>query len=65
MQRYCERTFEDEKILINHQKAKHFRCPHCQKKLTTASGMAVHALQVHNETVSTYNFFRVNKKFIR
>jgi len=46
---YCERTFDDEKILILHQRAKHFRCPHCQKKLTTASGMATHVTQVHKE----------------
>jgi len=48
---YCERTFDDEKILIQHQRAKHFRCPHCQKKLTTANGMAVHVSQVHKETI--------------
>lgn len=48
---YCERTFDDEKILIQHQRAKHFRCPHCQKKLTTANGMAVHVTQVHKETI--------------
>lgn len=23
---YCERTFSDEKSLIEHQKSKHFRC---------------------------------------
>ena len=23
---YCERDFDDLKILINHQKAKHFKC---------------------------------------
>jgi len=53
--RYCERTFDDEKILIQHQRAKHFRCPHCQKKLTTANGMAVHVSQVHKETIERYS----------
>ncbi|XP_034681506.1 protein SUPPRESSOR OF FRI 4-like isoform X4 [Vitis riparia] len=49
---YCEREFEDEKILVQHQKAKHFKCHVCNKKLSTASGMAIHVLQVHKETVS-------------
>ncbi|KAF8206171.1 hypothetical protein K438DRAFT_1904943 [Mycena galopus ATCC 62051] len=33
---YCEREFEDEKVLMQHQKAKHFKC-----------GLAVHIHQVH------------------
>ncbi|KAF9359036.1 hypothetical protein BGX26_000287 [Mortierella sp. AD094] len=49
---YCERDFEDEKVLISHQRAKHFKCNHCSKKLNTAGGMAVHVLQVHKETIS-------------
>jgi len=24
--RYCNREFDDEKILVQHQKAKHFKC---------------------------------------
>ncbi|ORY04827.1 hypothetical protein K493DRAFT_311215 [Basidiobolus meristosporus CBS 931.73] len=49
---YCERDFDDEKVLIQHQKAKHFKCPHCSKKLNTAGGMVVHVAQVHKETIS-------------
>ncbi|XP_057972596.1 protein SUPPRESSOR OF FRI 4 [Malania oleifera] len=49
---YCDREFDDEKILVQHQKAKHFKCHVCHKKLSTASGMAIHVLQVHKETVS-------------
>lgn len=49
---YCERDFEDEKILINHQKAKHFKCPHCSKRLNTAQGMVIHVAQVHKENIS-------------
>ncbi|CAG8478048.1 5628_t:CDS:2 [Paraglomus brasilianum] len=49
---YCERDFEDEKVLIQHQKAKHFKCPHCSKKLNTAGGMVVHVAQVHKETIT-------------
>lgn len=35
---YCERDFDDLKILISHQKAKHFRCERCGKRLNTAGG---------------------------
>jgi transcription elongation factor Elf1 len=50
---YCDRDFDDEKILIQHQKAKHFKCTHCNRKLGSASGMATHVAQVHKETVTT------------
>ncbi|KAH7569695.1 hypothetical protein JRO89_XS06G0246300 [Xanthoceras sorbifolium] len=49
---YCDREFDDEKILVQHQKAKHFKCHVCHKKLSTAGGMAIHVLQVHKETVA-------------
>ncbi|KAM0788591.1 hypothetical protein ACM66B_001713 [Microbotryomycetes sp. NB124-2] len=44
---YCDRTFEDQAVLLQHQKAKHFRCPHCPRRLNTAGGLAVHVDQVH------------------
>ncbi|XP_010260706.1 PREDICTED: protein SUPPRESSOR OF FRI 4 isoform X2 [Nelumbo nucifera] len=49
---YCDREFDDEKILVQHQKARHFKCHVCHKKLSTAGGMAIHVLQVHKETVT-------------
>jgi hypothetical protein len=49
---YCQREFDDEKILIQHQKAKHFKCHICHKKLTTAGGMVVHVYQVHKENIT-------------
>ncbi|KAF9408260.1 hypothetical protein BGZ94_002380, partial [Podila epigama] len=49
---YCERDFEDEKVLISHQRAKHFKCTRCSKKLNTAGGMRVHVVQVHKETIN-------------
>ncbi|CAF1928965.1 hypothetical protein Bca4012_072196 [Brassica carinata] len=49
---YCDREFDDEKILVQHQKAKHFKCHVCHKKLSTASGMVIHVLQVHKENVT-------------
>ncbi|XP_002737553.1 BUB3-interacting and GLEBS motif-containing protein ZNF207-like, partial [Saccoglossus kowalevskii] len=48
---YCNREFDDEKILIQHQKAKHFKCHICHKKLYTGPGLAIHCMQVHKETV--------------
>ncbi|EPR59457.1 zinc finger, c2h2 type domain-containing protein [Toxoplasma gondii TgCatPRC2] len=48
---YCDREFDDEKVLIQHQKAKHFKCTQCARKLDTATGLAVHLLQVHKEQI--------------
>ncbi|KAI6658612.1 BUB3-interacting and GLEBS motif-containing protein [Oopsacas minuta] len=49
---YCEREFEEEKVLIHHQKSKHFKCQYCQKKLYTGPGLVIHCSQVHKETVT-------------
>ncbi|CAM9105127.1 unnamed protein product [Discosporangium mesarthrocarpum] len=49
---YCDRVFEHEEVLIQHQKAKHFKCPTCNKKLSTAGGLVVHNQQVHKETIT-------------
>ena len=37
---------------MQHQKAKHFKCHVCQKRLTSGPGLAIHAIQVHKETVT-------------
>lgn len=47
---FCNREFDDEKVLIQHQKAKHFKCGECHRKLETANGLAVHMQQVHRMT---------------
>lgn len=49
---YCNREFEDEKILTQHQKAKHFKCHICHKKLFSGPGLSIHCMQVHKETVT-------------
>lgn len=36
---YCERDFDDLKILISHQKAKHYKCDRCGRRLNTAGGL--------------------------
>jgi len=48
---YCNRIFDDEKILIQHQKAKHFKRHICHKKLYTGPGLSIHCMQVHKETL--------------
>nr|CAG4645690.1 EOG090X0A5X [Lynceus sp. MCZ IZ 141354] len=48
---YCNRDFDDEKILLQHQKAKHFKCHICHKKLYTGPGLSIHCMQVHKETL--------------
>lgn len=37
--------------MIQHQKAKHFKCHICNKKLFTGPGLAIHCMQVHKETI--------------
>jgi len=44
--RYCNREFDDEKILVQHQKAKHFKCSICHKRLFTGPGLSIHCMQV-------------------
>jgi len=46
---YCERDFDDLKILISHQRAKHFKCERCNRRLNTVGGLSVHMNQVHKE----------------
>lgn len=46
---YCDREFDDDKVLINHQKAKHFKCSYCHKKMNTIGGLVVHLQDVHKE----------------
>merc|ERR1711977_451980 len=50
---YCERDFDDLKILISHQKAKHFKCERCGCRLNTAGGLSVHMNQVHKENLTS------------
>lgn len=49
---YCERDFDDDRVLTQHQKAKHFKCDHCNRRLNTAGGLAVHLQQVHKATLT-------------
>lgn len=37
--------------MVQHQKAKHFKCHICHKKLYTGPGLSIHCMQVHKETI--------------
>jgi len=50
---YCDRDFENEKILIEHQRGKHFKCPICHRRLSSAKGMMIHVFQVHKENIDS------------
>lgn len=36
---------------MQHQKAKHFKCHICHKKLYTGPGLSIHCMQVHKESI--------------
>lgn len=48
---YCDREFADEKVLTDHQKARHFKCPECYKRVMTMGGLTVHMTQVHKMAI--------------
>lgn len=64
--RYCDREFDEEKVLLQHQKAKHFKCSICYRKFCSAPSMVIHVAQVHKEHVSRYFFASIflKKRFI-
>ena len=49
---YCDRHFTDDSTLILHQKAKHFACTVCHKKMKSAPSLAIHCNQVHGTAMS-------------
>lgn len=53
---FCERKFEDEQVLLQHQRAKHFRCPECDDgairgKCESVQGLIVHTLKIHGKAL--------------
>ena len=65
---YCNREFEDEAVLIQHQKARHFKCHVCHKKLFTGPGLAIHMMQVllysnHSENIRFFLGTQRNNRF--
>lgn len=49
---YCDRVFNDEATLVQHQRNKHYKCQECNRKLNTAQGLTVHCYQVHKMNVT-------------
>ena len=47
---YCDREFKDEAVLIDHQKAIHFKCKTCGKRMTTVEALRVHHANVRRPT---------------
>ena len=69
--RYCNREFDDDKVLTFHQKAKHFKCHICHKKLFSAPGLAIHCSQVEEKDTKfqikhtkTHHFSQVHKETV-
>jgi hypothetical protein len=46
---YCDKEFNNEIILHQHQKARHFNCKQCRKRFSTAPALDTHMFQVHKE----------------
>lgn len=49
---YCDKEFNNEIILHQHQKAKHFNCKVCRKRFSTAPALDTHVLQTHKEKLT-------------
>ncbi|KRX08130.1 hypothetical protein PPERSA_01675 [Pseudocohnilembus persalinus] len=49
---YCDKSFNNEIILHQHQKATHFRCQKCTKKFSTAESLKAHLSNAHKEQIS-------------
>ena len=43
---YCEQEFTNDNDLILHQKARHFKCSECGKKMATIVALKVHLSDV-------------------
>ena len=49
---YCDKIFNNEITLHQHQKAKHYTCQKCQKKFSTSDSMLNHMFKSHKEQLS-------------
>lgn len=47
-----ERDFDDLKILISHQKAKHFKCERCGRRLNTAGGKSARPAAIRKHALT-------------
>ena len=49
---YCDKEFNNEFILHQHQKTKHFKCEVCKSRFSTAIAIEKHRIQMHKEKLS-------------
>jgi hypothetical protein len=50
---YCDKEFNNEIVLHQHQKARHFNCKKCGKRFSTAPALDTHMFQVHKIKLRT------------
>ena len=48
---YCDKEFNNELILHQHQKARHFQCNECFKKFSTAPALDTHYVCIHHKNI--------------
>ena len=48
---YCDKEFNNDLILHQHQKARHFNCVKCRKRFSTAPALDTHEIQVHRSSL--------------
>jgi len=52
---FCDKTFENEIVLHQHQKSKHFMCSICKKKFPTTLNLSSHIMKDHHTKLSKYS----------
>ena len=50
---YCDKEFNNELILHQHQKSRHFNCIKCKKRFSTAPALDTHYFQFHQEKLKS------------
>lgn len=50
---WCNKDFEDERVLIQHQLTKHFRCPVCPPRQSAGKCNTLHGLIIHYRKAHT------------
>jgi len=58
---YCDKHFDNEKVLIEHQRGKHFKCPICRRRLSSARGVMIHVFQVHKQSMDAVPHSKENR----
>lgn len=49
---FCDKVFDSEVYLIDHQKKTHFRCPICRRQKINCKALVEHMSKVHQEILS-------------